>query len=81
MSAAYSIRGTHEGVAEGARYLPVTAAVMAVAVGWWWWWWCWLERKKKSSAGEEQEILILQTYARTPEQEQRIISNERHTAQ
>jgi hypothetical protein len=78
MSAAYSIRGTHEGVADGARYLPVTAAVTAAAAGRWWWW---LERKKKSSAGEEQEILILQTYARTPEQEQRIINNERHTAQ
>jgi hypothetical protein len=46
----------HEGVAKGARYLPVAAAVTAVAAGRWWW--CWLERKKKSSAGEEQEILI-----------------------
>jgi hypothetical protein len=30
-SAEYSIRGTHEGVAKGARYLPGTAAATATA--------------------------------------------------
>jgi hypothetical protein len=43
MSAAYSVRDTHEDVAKGTRYLPVAAVAMAAAV----WAMVVLDRKKE----------------------------------